>query len=126
MSRVPIGEFLGGYLVEVEEHLAAAARNLLAIEQAGGGGEAHPRAIRELFRSLHTVKGLSAMLDVEPVVELAHLMEAVLRTADQAAGRLPPTGADVLLAGLRAIEERVRALASDRSVPEAPAELLAA
>ena len=119
-------EFLAGYLAEVEEHLAASSRNLLAIEAGLRASEASPRPVRELFRALHTIKGLSAMVGIEPVVELAHAMESALRLADRAGGRLSADGVDVLAAGLRVIEQQARAVAEDTPVAPPGAALLAA
>jgi two-component system, chemotaxis family, sensor kinase CheA len=121
---VDLKEFLAGYLAEVEEHLASAGTNLLNVESGLERGEARPRAVRELFRSLHTIKGLSAMVGVEPVVDLAHEMESVLRSADRSGGTLSATAARLLVQGVRAIELRVQALAAGKTVAAAPPQLL--
>jgi two-component system chemotaxis sensor kinase CheA len=123
-SDVDLNEFLAGYLAEVEEHLASASKNLLAVESALESGEGRPRAVRELFRSLHTIKGLSAMVGVEPVVELSHEMEAVLRAADRAGGTLSAEAVRLLVQGVRAVELRVQALEVGKTVPPAPPQLL--
>jgi two-component system chemotaxis sensor kinase CheA len=123
-SDVDLNEFLAGYLAEVAEHLTSAAKNLLAVESALDRGESLPRAVRELFRSLHTIKGLSAMVGVEPVVDLSHEMEAVLRTADRAGGALSATAVRLLVQGVRAIELRVQALETGKPVPPAQARFL--
>ena len=65
-------EFIAGFIAEAEEHLASANANLLSIEQAAAKGQPTPREVRELFRSLHTIKGLAAMVGVEPIVDIAH------------------------------------------------------
>ncbi|GMT97881.1 hypothetical protein KH5H1_20000 [Corallococcus caeni] len=117
-------EFLPAYLAEVDELLASAQRDLLAVEEAVRKGLAQPRAVRELFRALHTLKGLSAMVDVEPVVSVAHWMEASLRLADQAGGRLPESSVEPLVEGLRAIELRVRQLGAGKTASPAPPALL--
>ncbi|RKG83335.1 chemotaxis protein CheA [Corallococcus terminator] len=117
-------EFLPAYLAEVDELLASAQRDLLAVEEAVRRGAAQPRAVRELFRALHTIKGLSAMVDVEPIVSVAHWMEASLRVADQAGGRLPESSVEPLVEGLRAIEQRVRQLGAGKPPSPAPANLL--
>ncbi|RYZ40851.1 MAG: chemotaxis protein CheA, partial [Myxococcaceae bacterium] len=117
-------EFLPAYLAEVDELLASAQRDLLAVEDAVRRGAAQPRAVRELFRALHTIKGLSAMVDVEPIVSLAHWMEASLRVADQAGGRLPESSVEPLVEGLRAIEQRVRQLGAGKPASPAPTNLL--
>lgn len=119
-------EFIAGFIAEAEEHLAASSANLLSAEQAAAKGQATPRQVRELFRSLHTVKGLAAMVGVESIVDVAHAMESVLREADRAAGKLPPGAVELLLNGVRAIEHRVQALAKGQPVPPTPEKLIEA
>jgi two-component system chemotaxis sensor kinase CheA len=111
-------------VAEAEEHLVVANTHLLAIEVALRAGEANLRGVREVFRALHTVKGLSAMVGVEPIVVLAHRMEALLRSADRSQARVPLGAVDVLLRGVQAIESRVRAFRDGRSVELAPPALL--
>jgi two-component system chemotaxis sensor kinase CheA len=119
-------EFVAGYLAEADEHLQAAGQNLLRIEAGLDKGEPQPRAVRELFRSLHTLKGLSAMVGVEPIVAIAHEMETILRLADQRATALSRPGLELLLTGLRAIEQRVRAVSRSEPVAAAPSGLIQA
>lgn len=121
-ERLDRREFVAGYLVEAEEHSRAAIAHLLAIEATKG--EPQPRRVRELFRAMHTLKGLSAMVGVDPVVDLAHELETILRMADQSAGRLSQSDVELLLRGVRAIEERVSAFAAGQTVPPAPQELI--
>ncbi|HEX5659914.1 MAG TPA: chemotaxis protein CheW [Polyangiales bacterium] len=119
-------EFVGGYLAEVEEHLGNADGQLLKLEQAVRANAPQLRMLRELFRALHTIKGLSAMVSVEPVVELAHELEAVLRTRDRTATPLNATGVELLFRGVRAIALRVRSFAEGKPVEPAPQDLLLA
>jgi len=118
-------EFLAAYLVEAEEHLTLANAQLLAVESAQRSGEANPRAVRQTFRALHTIKGLSAMVGVEPVVAIAHRMESFLRDFDRSGGMLPPKAIDALLKGVRAIEQRVAAMGRGDAVLPPSDELLA-
>lgn len=122
--RVDLGEFVAGFLAEADDLLALASQSLLAAEEASKRGASSPRAVREAFRAMHTIKGLSAMIGVEPVVAIAHRMETSLRGADQGSTRLPVATIDLLLQGLRAIEQRVRSLRDGTPVAEAPAQLL--
>ncbi len=121
---VDLADFLPAYLTEVEELLSIANAHLLSLETAARQRSASPRKVRELFRALHTIKGLSAMVDVEPIVVISHEMETALRHADQAGGRLPEASIEPLMEGLRAIEQRVRQLATGAPVTEAPRGLL--
>jgi two-component system chemotaxis sensor kinase CheA len=124
LSQLDLHEFLEAYLAEVDDLLTSANAQLLALEQ--GVEPATPRQVRDLFRALHTVKGLSAMVGVDPIVSLAHRMEGALRSADRAGGSLARGAVDLLLQGVQAIEQRVAALAQGRAVPDAPVALLEA
>jgi two-component system, chemotaxis family, sensor kinase CheA len=120
-----LAEFVSAYLAEVDEHLGVANASLLAVEKSIRSGESNLRGVREVFRALHTIKGLSAMVGVEQVVVLAHHMEALLRSTDRSGTPLPLGAVDVLLQGARAIEARVQAFGEGRAVPAAPPSLLA-
>ncbi len=117
-------EFLAGYVAEAQEHLGTARRAVLAAEEAVRRGQPAPRPARELFRALHTLKGLSGMIGVDPVVDIAHEMETVVRAADRAGGRVRAEAIEWLLRGVAAIEERVERLARGEPVPAAARELL--
>jgi two-component system chemotaxis sensor kinase CheA len=123
---VDLKEFLSAYLAEVEEQLQGANARLLEIEASARGGKANPRSVRHLFRALHTIKGLSAMVGVEPAVAIAHRMETALRVADTAGGQLALASVDVLLQGIRAIEHRVREIAQHKEASPAPRAILEA
>ncbi|HEX6273838.1 MAG TPA: chemotaxis protein CheW [Polyangiaceae bacterium] len=126
MTSVDLKEFVSAYLGEAEEQLRITNAKLLEIDAAARGGEAHPRAVRDLFRAVHTIKGLSAMVDVDAVVAISHRMESILRSADKQGGHLAVAAVDVLLQSARAIEHRVRELAEDKAPSPPPAGLLQA
>lgn len=123
---VDFHDFVEGFLAEADEHLGSASTQLIELDRAARDGQPHPRAVRELFRSLHTIKGLAAMVGVEPIVDVAHEMESLLRGADRAGGRMPAAAVDLLVQGLRTIEERVTQLARKQPVAPAPSKLVAA
>jgi two-component system chemotaxis sensor kinase CheA len=125
-SSLDRDEFTAGYLIEADEHVRASITNLLACEAALKSGAQQHRMVRELFRSLHTLKGLSAMVGVEPIVQLAHEMETILRDADRATGKLSADGIELLLKGVRAIEQRLAMFGKHRAVSPAPRKLLVA
>ena len=124
-GTVDLTEFLSAYLAEMEEHLRTSNTSLMAADAALRRGQNDARAVRELYRTLHTIKGLSAMVGVEPIVTIVHRMESLVRAADRSGGKLPLASIDVLLEGIRAIEQRARAL-SDGKTPERPPEALLA
>jgi two-component system chemotaxis sensor kinase CheA len=123
--KVDLAEFLAAYVAEVDEQLAHASAKLLLIEAAARKGERQPRAVRDLFRAMHTIKGLSSMVGVEAVVSTTHRLETVLRAADRAGGTLPPAAIDVMLQSVRLIEQCIRAAEKGAPIPEPPVSFLA-
>nr|MBA3820567.1 Hpt domain-containing protein [Deltaproteobacteria bacterium] len=125
-ERVDLQEFIGGFVTEADELVAAANASLLDIEAANAAGTSRPRAVRDLFRHLHTIKGLAGMIGVEPIVDIAHALETLVRTADRSGGVLGPAAVDISLQGIAAIAERVRAVAEQRAPAPVPERLIEA
>jgi two-component system chemotaxis sensor kinase CheA len=72
-------KFLDDYFVEADEHLAILLRNLLLLEQFVLKTPIDRSLLDELFRSFHSLKGLSGMVGVKEAEELSHEMESYLR-----------------------------------------------
>ena len=68
------------FLTESREHVSAINHWLLELEQRGGDGDARgvDEALGAIFRSMHTVKGMSATMGYAVVAELSHELETVL------------------------------------------------
>lgn len=68
-------EMLQEFLVEADEHISSLEQNLLAIESnPSSSGD----VINEIFRSAHTIKGMSGMMGFDSLNKLTHKMENVL------------------------------------------------
>ncbi len=124
--NVDLGEFRDAYLAEADELVAAANERLLAIERATKEGGSDPRSVRELFRSLHTLKGLTTMVGVEPIVAITHRVESILRVADRSDGALDAAVIERLFDAMRAVQARLAAMTRGEPVATAPPELLRA
>ncbi len=82
---------------------------LLALERAGGQGEAATESVGAIFRAVHTVKGMSATMGFTPVATLSHELETLLdgvrrgvRSIDEQLMDLLFRAADVLEAAIEA------------------------
>lgn len=125
--NVDLKEFRAAFVAEADEHLATVRRLLLEVERLMRAKKSAPRELRELLRLLHTLKGLSAMVGVEPIVILSHKMESVLRTAERSGGSLGERAIEILLRAAESIAKRIRAVAEEQtSVPHPSPELLEA
>jgi len=98
-------QFLDDYFAECDEHLTLVRRHLLALEeQAGRPGLDRP-LLDELFRSFHTLKGISGMVGLGEAEQLAHHMEGYLRVLRHSRATLGGEGVEALMSGARALEQ---------------------
>ena len=111
-------QFLDDYFAECDEHLTLVRRNLLALEEQVGRPEVDPSLLDELFRSFHTLKGISAMVDLSEAEQLAHHMESHLRALRQTEVRPGAEGVETLMAATTVLE---RVIAARRTGEAAPA-----
>ena len=79
-------------------------RHLLALEERAGRPDVEPSLLDELFRSFHTLKGISAMVDLSEAEQLAHHMESYLRALRQKEARLGEEGVETLMAATTVLE----------------------
>jgi two-component system, chemotaxis family, sensor kinase CheA len=100
--------FMDDYFAEADEHMVAVRRSLLMLE--GALGSSLPSAaLEELFRSFHSLKGISAMVELREAELLAHHMESCLRAARQGSLTLNSTNFEVLVDGVRMLEHVIAA-----------------
>jgi len=95
--------FMDDYFAEADEHLLAVRRCLLALDGVRAA-DVSSAVLEELFRSCHSLKGISAMVELREAELLAHHMESGLRAIRQ--GEVAPDAANLetLLAGANALE----------------------
>jgi len=115
----PFAAFMDDYFAECDEHLATIRRLLLDLETSVGADRpVSPSVLEELFRSFHSIKGISGMVELRAAEMLAHHMESYLRVLRERDSRLTATGIDALVAGVDALE---RTIAAHRHGQAAPA-----
>jgi two-component system chemotaxis sensor kinase CheA len=102
-------QFLDDYFAECDEHLTLVRRHLLALEEQIGQPVVEPSSLDELFRSFHTLKGISAMVGLGEAEQLAHHMESYLRVLRQADAPLGEDGIEALMAGTTVLEQVINA-----------------
>ena len=100
-------QFIEDYFAEADEHLAVVRRMLLGVES--GGGPPEHQSLRELFRSLHTLKGLSGMVGDTTAERVAHALEESLRGAEHRARRLDEPFIDALFEAVAVLQRCIAA-----------------
>jgi two-component system chemotaxis sensor kinase CheA len=108
-----LAKYLSLYVAEAGEHLAGFAKDLVRLEEAArqGGGEGAREAIDSCFRHAHSVKGMSASMQLDAVAELAHRVEDLVDVLRKDPARLEAGAIDLLLSAGDLLTEMVQAAA---------------
>ena len=111
--------FMDEYFAECDEHLAAIRRLVLDLEAcASGDRQVRPAVLEELFRSFHSIKGISGMVELREAEMLAHHMESYLRVLRQRESRLSDAGVDALVSGVDMLERTIAARRDAQGAPD--------
>ena len=93
-------------------------RNLLLFEEAlEGDNPIELRTLNDLFRSFHTLKGISGMAGVPDAENLAHHLEGYLRSLREGSVQLTRAGLTTLLETTRKLEQVVIARRKGEEIP---------
>jgi two-component system chemotaxis sensor kinase CheA len=115
------GEFLAGfmddYFAECDEHLTVVRRILIATDAGAAGIAMTGAALEELFRSFHSLKGLSGMVELREAELLAHHMEGYLRRLRAGETVLDAKGLDALIDGTNMLEQVIAARRAEQPPP---------
>jgi two-component system, chemotaxis family, sensor kinase CheA len=110
-------QFLDDYYAECDEHLTLVRRHLLALEAQVGQAQVEQALLDELFRSFHTLKGISGMVGLGAAEQLAHHMESYLRALRQRETVLSTEGFEALIAGASMLEQVIAARRNEQTLP---------
>jgi len=111
-------QFLDDYYAEADEHLRSVRRNVIDLEDFFTNGQAVPaNTLNELFRSFHTLKGISAMAGVPAAESLAHHMESYLRVLRDGQTAISGEGLAALVRSTKKLEEIVAAKRNNAELP---------
>ena len=112
--------FMDEYFAECDEHLATMRRLLLDLERSAAAHQpVRPAVLEELFRSFHSIKGISGMVELREAEALAHQMESYLRVLRERGARLTDDGLDALVAGVDLLERTIAARRDNEPAPDA-------
>lgn len=102
-------ELLDDFYAECDEHLANMRKQLTALEHGSAAHTYDPIPVESLYRSLHSLKGISGMVALGPAEELAHSAETFLRQVSRGKSHLQEVGLQVLIDATQQLEQVVSA-----------------
>jgi len=106
-----LSKYLSLFISESGDHLAAYAKDLVRIEKGVSQGADVRPVIDSLFRHAHSVKGMSASMELSGISSLAHKTEDLVDVFRKDPSRLDAAAVDDLLAAGDALQSMVQAAA---------------
>ena len=114
------------FLTESREHVSAMNHALLALERAGAGagGVAAAEPVSEIFRAVHTVKGMSATMGYTAIADLSHELESLLDRVRRGTLEVTPRLMDLLFRSADVLETAIEDAVQGRGAPAGAASLI--
>ncbi len=103
-----VNQYLEMFIEESKEHLQACSEHLLELEK----NPEDLTIVGEIFRSAHTLKGMSATMGFEDLADLTHKMENVLDAIRNEKIHVTPEILDVVFESVDHLEEMVMDIAN--------------
>jgi len=110
-------QFLDDYYAECDEHLVSIRRSLVTLEDEVDDGTVDRTLLDNLFRSFHTLKGISGMVGLSAAEQLAHHLESYLRELREGTILLSDSGFQALVTGVSLLESVINARRNDQPIP---------
>ncbi|HKP83773.1 MAG TPA: chemotaxis protein CheA [Pyrinomonadaceae bacterium] len=110
-------QFLDDYYAECDEHLVSIRRALVTLEDEVDAGTVDRALLDNLFRSFHTLKGISGMVGLAAAEQLAHHLESYLRELREGTLALSAPGFEALATGVSLLESLINARRNDQPSP---------
>src|SRR5215510_6972722 len=110
-------QFLDDYYAECDEHLVSIRRSLVTLEDEVDTRTVDRGLLDNLFRSFHTLKGISGMVGLGAAEQLAHHLESYLRELREGTAVLSDTGFQALGSGVSLLENVINARRNDQPIP---------
>jgi two-component system chemotaxis sensor kinase CheA len=110
-------QFLDDYYAECDEHLVSIRRVLVTLEDEVDAGTLDRTVLDNLFRSFHTLKGISGMVGLSAAEQLAHHLESHLRELREGTVLLSDSEFQALVAGVSLLESVITARRNDQPIP---------
>jgi two-component system chemotaxis sensor kinase CheA len=92
------------FLAEAQDLIEALSRDLLLLEQSHAQGAGNPEPLNDLFRGVHTLKGLAGMFGLEHMARLSHMLEDLLEDLRLGRIELNTHALDTLFEGLEGFQ----------------------
>jgi two-component system chemotaxis sensor kinase CheA len=113
-----LDSLLQDYFAECDEHLLSIKKNLISLEDYLDKEFINEEIVNELFRSFHTIKGLSAMVGISQAEKLSHQLESYLKLLKTGKKSFKEEDLLLLRDGVKLLEEVILCKKENKEIPD--------
>jgi two-component system chemotaxis sensor kinase CheA len=117
-----VQRLMATFLGELEEHLRALERDLLALDKDSGQGRTE--LLETLFRTAHSLKGAARSVTIRPIEVACHQLEEILSTLRDGVRPLTPDLVQIFFATTDALKDAAARLRANESLSGTPIEAI--
>jgi two-component system chemotaxis sensor kinase CheA len=111
-------ELLNDFYTECDEHLRTIRETLATLETAHPSPDSRTPLLEQLFRSFHSLKGISGIVGLRASENLAHQTEDYLKELTRNPARLDEQGLNLLMSATQKLEHVAAAHHENKPLPE--------
>jgi len=113
-----LDEFADEFYAECDERLHDLRRDLIALESFVDNDHIDKTLLDNIYRTFHTLKGITGMMKINLSVTLLHKLESYLRLICEKKILLTQAGLDILISGTQTLEQIIAANLKKKSFPD--------
>ena len=124
IEREIFEELADDFYAECDELLQTLRRDLIRLENSVDADRMDKNLLDNIYRTFHTLKGITGMINIELAVTLSHKLENYLRLLCEKIVRLTQAGLNILMSGTQSLEQLIEAHRNKQTLPDITSLLL--
>ena len=118
IEREILEELADEFYAECDQLLQALRNDLIAMENFVDTDQYDKNLLDNIYRTFHTLKGITGTINIDLAVSLSHKLENYLRLLCEKKVNLSKSGLDTLMSGTQMLEQIISAHRNNQSAPD--------
>jgi len=118
IEREILAELADEFYAECDQLLQSLQRDLIAMEDFIDTDRFNKNLLDNVYRTFHSLKGITGTIHIDLAVKLSHKLENYLRLLCEKKAKLTNTGLNTLMSGTQKIEQIISAHRNNQSLPD--------
>jgi two-component system chemotaxis sensor kinase CheA len=118
IEREILEELADEFYAECDQLLQSLLRDLIAMENFVATDRFDKKLLDNVYRSFHSLKGITGTINIDLAVTLSHKLETYLRMLCEKKVKLTKSGIDTLMSGVQGLEQIISVYRKKETLPD--------